>query len=197
MPHSLPPVTPEGLPRSADRRTALHRQRSRPLRRRARRQRRSPLPRAQCPAGASRTRRTRWRSAHRPTEPGHAGTGLSRPRWRARAWQLPPLARRSPSGRPTQQLGGVVRTTPAQIRRNDEIMTFLWILLGHRVHGVLDLLRPGDVPQGALLAVLDRFFLPFLWIIGALIAPTERAAGRAAAGVGASRTAISVNLEGS
>jgi hypothetical protein len=37
---------------------------------------------------------------------------------------------------------------------------------------VLDLLRPGDL-------VWIGFILPILWIIGALIAPTECAAARA------------------
>ena len=39
-------------------------------------------------------------------------------------------------------------------------MTFLWIVLGHYLRGMLDLFRADNVPQGALLDVLDRILLP-------------------------------------
>ena len=39
---------------------------------------------------------------------------------------------------------------------------------------------PGDVSQRAPVDVLDRLFIPILWIIWALIAPTPDAASRAA-----------------
>ncbi len=60
-------------------------------------------------------------------------------------------------------------------------MTCLWILLGI-VYIAPSGLLPGDVSQRAPLGVLDRLFIPILWIIGALIAPTRDAASRAATG---------------
>jgi hypothetical protein len=51
---------------------------------------------------------------------------------------------------------------------------------GHRVRDVLDLPWAGDVPQRPLLDGLDWVFLPILWIIGALIGPTDAATARTA-----------------
>ena len=48
----------------------------------------------------------------------------------------------------------------ALIERNREGMTFLWILLAVLHVACWGLLRPGNVPQGALLAVLDRVRSP-------------------------------------
>ena len=59
-------------------------------------------------------------------------------------------------------------------------MTCLWILLGIVYIARSPLLRPGAVSQRAPLDVLDRLFIPLLWIIGALIAPTPDAGSRAA-----------------
>jgi hypothetical protein len=73
-----------------------------------------------------------------------------------------------------------MRTTLTLFRRDREADDLSLDSVGDPVHRVLDLLRHGDVQQGALLDVLDWFLLPFLWIIGAFIAPTEHAAERAA-----------------
>jgi hypothetical protein len=58
-------------------------------------------------------------------------------------------------------------------------MTFLWILVAMLYVVCCTYFGPGDVPQRGLLAVLDRFPLPILWIIGPFIVPTESAAAAA------------------
>ena len=51
--------------------------------------------------------------------------------------------------------------------------------VGNHLCGVLDLFRAVNVPQRHYWMFWLGFFGPFLWIIGALIGPTPRAAGAA------------------
>jgi hypothetical protein len=55
-------------------------------------------------------------------------------------------------------------------------MTFLWFLLGVLYLVVLITLGLTTLRKGHLLLFIVGIFVPFLWIIGALIAPTPRAA---------------------
>jgi hypothetical protein len=58
-------------------------------------------------------------------------------------------------------------------------MIFLWILLAILYIVVGLYFGLATFSKGHYWMFWIGFFLPFLWIIGALIAPTERAAGRA------------------
>ena len=60
-------------------------------------------------------------------------------------------------------------------------MTFLWILLAIVYIACWIYFGLATFGKGHYWLFWIGFILPFLWIIGALIAPTERAAERAAA----------------
>lgn len=56
-------------------------------------------------------------------------------------------------------------------------MTFLWFLLGVLYLVVLITLGVATLRKGHLFLFIVGFFFPLLWLIGALIGPTPRAAG--------------------
>jgi hypothetical protein len=56
-------------------------------------------------------------------------------------------------------------------------MTFLWFLLGVLYLVVLITLGVATLRKGHLLLFIVGFVFPVLWIIGALMGPTPRAAG--------------------
>lgn len=58
-------------------------------------------------------------------------------------------------------------------------MTFLWIGLGVLYFMVLFTLGLSTLRNGHYVLFWVGIFLPFLWIIGALMGPTTRAAGAA------------------
>lgn len=60
-------------------------------------------------------------------------------------------------------------------------MTFLWVLLGILYIACLIFLGLATFRKGHYILFVIGFFFPILWIIGALIRPTPRAAARAAA----------------
>jgi ATP/ADP translocase len=55
-------------------------------------------------------------------------------------------------------------------------MTFLWILLGILYFIVLVTLGVSTLSKGHYLLFAVGIFLPFFWLIGALLGPTPRAA---------------------
>jgi hypothetical protein len=55
-------------------------------------------------------------------------------------------------------------------------MTFLWFLLGVVYLVVLITLGVATLRKGHLMLFLIGFIFPVLWVIGALISPTPRAA---------------------
>jgi ATP/ADP translocase len=55
--------------------------------------------------------------------------------------------------------------------------TFLWILLSVIYVVVLITLGVATLRKGHVFLFIIGIFIPFLWLIGALIAPTPRAAG--------------------
>lgn len=57
-------------------------------------------------------------------------------------------------------------------------MTFLWILLGILYLVAWIVLGLATFRKGHYVLFFVGFFFPLLWIIGALIRPTPRAAGR-------------------
>ena len=61
-------------------------------------------------------------------------------------------------------------------------MTFLWILLAILYVACWVYFGLATFRKGHYWLFWIGFFLPFLWIVGALIAPTEAAATRAVAG---------------
>ena len=71
------------------------------------------------------------------------------------------------------------RPIPA-LRRDREPMTVLWILLAIVYVACWVYFGLATFRKGHYWMFWIGFFLPFLWIIGALIAPTDRAAARAA-----------------
>jgi hypothetical protein len=54
--------------------------------------------------------------------------------------------------------------------------TFLWVLLATIYFVVLVTLGVATLRKGHFLLFFVGFFVPFLWLIGALIGPTPRAA---------------------
>jgi len=60
-------------------------------------------------------------------------------------------------------------------------MTFIWVLLGIVYVMCLIFLGVATFRKGHYLLFVVGFFLPILWIAGALIRPTARAATRFAA----------------
>ncbi len=54
--------------------------------------------------------------------------------------------------------------------------TFLWVLLGVFYIVILVTLGVTTLRKGHFFLFIVGFFLPFLWLIGALISPTPRAA---------------------
>jgi ATP/ADP translocase len=54
--------------------------------------------------------------------------------------------------------------------------TFLWVLLATLYFVVLVTLGVATLRKGHFLLFFIGFFVPFLWLIGALIGPTPRAA---------------------
>jgi hypothetical protein len=54
--------------------------------------------------------------------------------------------------------------------------TFLWVLLATIYFVVLVTLGVATLRKGHFLLFFIGFFVPFLWLIGALIGPTPRAA---------------------
>jgi ATP/ADP translocase len=54
--------------------------------------------------------------------------------------------------------------------------TFLWVLLATLYFVVLVTLGVATLRKGHFLLFFVGFFVPFLWLIGALIGPTPRAA---------------------
>jgi hypothetical protein len=71
----------------------------------------------------------------------------------------------------------------ALIEGNREGMTFLWILLAILYVACWIYFGLATFRKGHYWLFWIGFFLPILWIIGALIAPTEHAAARAAGAV--------------
>ena len=69
-----------------------------------------------------------------------------------------------------------LNATPALPRRDSEVMTVLWILLAILYVACWIYFGLATFRKGHYWLFWIGFFLPFLWIIGALIAPTERAA---------------------
>jgi hypothetical protein len=67
---------------------------------------------------------------------------------------------------------------PALIRRDRRAMTFLWILLGIVYIACWIYFGLATFRKGHYWMFWIGFFLPFLWIVGALIAPTDSAAAR-------------------
>ena len=65
-------------------------------------------------------------------------------------------------------------------RRDRELMTVLWILLAILYVACWVYFGLATFRKGHYWLFWIGFFLPFLWIIGALIAPTDNAAARAA-----------------
>lgn len=61
-------------------------------------------------------------------------------------------------------------------------MTFLWILLGIVYIACWVYFGLGTFRNGHYWMFWIGFLIPILWIVGALIAPTERAMSRAATG---------------
>jgi len=57
--------------------------------------------------------------------------------------------------------------------------TFLWILLGVLYLTALILLGVATLRKGHTVLFVVGIFFPLLWIVGALMAPTPRAAGAA------------------
>jgi len=57
--------------------------------------------------------------------------------------------------------------------------TFLWILLGVLYLTALILLGVATLRKGHTVLFIVGIFFPLLWIVGALMAPTPRAAGAA------------------
>ena len=57
-------------------------------------------------------------------------------------------------------------------------MTFIWFLLGIVYFMCLIFLGLATFRKGHYVLFLVGFFLPILWIVGALIRPTARAAAR-------------------
>jgi hypothetical protein len=57
--------------------------------------------------------------------------------------------------------------------------TFLWILLGVLYLTVLITLGVATLRKGHTVLFIVGIFLPILWIFGAVMAPTPRAAGAA------------------
>ena len=57
--------------------------------------------------------------------------------------------------------------------------TFLWFLLGVLYLTALILLGVATLRKGHTVLFIVGIFFPLLWIVGALIAPTPRAAGAA------------------
>ena len=68
----------------------------------------------------------------------------------------------------------------APIRRDRELMTVLWILLAILYVACWVYFGLATFRKGHYWLFWIGFFLPILWIIGALIAPTDAAAVRAA-----------------
>jgi ABC-type multidrug transport system permease subunit len=77
---------------------------------------------------------------------------------------------------------GITDPILAPIRKDRDDMTFLWILLGIVYVACWIYFGLATLRKGHYWLFWIGFFLPILWIIGALIGPTERAAARAAAG---------------
>jgi len=57
--------------------------------------------------------------------------------------------------------------------------TFVWIILGALYLAALIVLGVATLRKGHYLLFFVGIFFPFLWIVGALIGPTPRAAGMA------------------
>jgi hypothetical protein len=56
-------------------------------------------------------------------------------------------------------------------------MTFLWVLLGFLYFVILLTLGLTTLRKGHMFLFLLGIIFPFLWVIGAVIAPTQRVAG--------------------
>jgi hypothetical protein len=84
------------------------------------------------------------------------------------------------SSRQRLKPAGVVDDDLASARRDREGMTFLWILLGIVYIACWIYFGLATFSKGHYWMFWIGFFLPILWIIGAFLAPTERAAARAA-----------------
>jgi 7 transmembrane receptor (Secretin family) len=56
------------------------------------------------------------------------------------------------------------------------VSTFLWILLGALYLTIFVVLGVATLRKGHYLLFVFGIFFPILWVIGAVIAPTERAA---------------------
>ena len=57
-------------------------------------------------------------------------------------------------------------------------MTFIWLLLGIAYFMCLIFLGVATFRRGHYVLFMVGFFLPILWILGALIRPTARASAR-------------------
>jgi hypothetical protein len=73
---------------------------------------------------------------------------------------------------------------PAPSGRDGEDMIFLWILLGVVYVACWIFFGLATFSKGHYWLFWIGFFLPILWIIGAMLAPTQSASARAAAGGG-------------
>jgi len=74
---------------------------------------------------------------------------------------------------------GSATPTPALLQRDREHMTILWILLGILYVACWLYFGMTTFRKGHYWMFWIGFFLPILWIIGALIGPTASAAARA------------------
>ena len=81
------------------------------------------------------------------------------------------------------QPGGADDNGPALIEGSREGMTLLWILLAVAYVACWLYCGLATFRQGHYWLFWIGFIFPILWIIGALIAPTEHAAARAAGAV--------------
>jgi 7 transmembrane receptor (Secretin family) len=78
---------------------------------------------------------------------------------------------------PRSRLGGHRSSVPdvrAHLQEAD-VSTFLWILLGALYLTVLIVLGVATLRKGHYLLFVFGIFFPILWVVGAVIGPTERA----------------------
>ncbi len=66
--------------------------------------------------------------------------------------------------------------------KGDHMSTFVWILLAALYLTALAVLGISTLRKGHVVLFCVGFFLPILWVVGALIAPTPRVAAAEARG---------------
>lgn len=70
-----------------------------------------------------------------------------------------------------------MRNAPPQHEGGTNVSTFLWILVGVVYLTALIVLGVATLRKGHYFLFIVGIFFPFLWILGALMGPTPRAAG--------------------